>query len=274
MTTRIGIIGAGYSGTALAATLHRLANKPLEIILIDKTGQFGLGYAYSTPFTYHLLNVRAHDMSAFENDPPHFVNWLHANPAFNQYLSSSQPIAEQFVPRFLYAKYLQDLLLQIQEDTSGHVSLKLLSGEVTDILTNDDHVQLMLQKGESITVDKVILALGNGSPTPFPFPVAADIQCINNPWHYKAVNNIPSHEPVMIVGTGLSMIDAVLTLHHQNHQGPIYTLSRHGLLPLPHSDTHETYTIDPSHLSKSLPAFIKHIRQAAKSHMTTGGDWR
>lgn len=272
-TTRIGIIGAGFSGTAIAATLYRLTKQPLEVILIDKTGQFGAGFAYSTPFVYHLLNVRANDMSAFENDSQHFVNWLKANESLCDQLDKSQSIGEQFVPRLFYGKYLQDLLRTIQEDTASKLTLKLVSGEVTDVLTSDSHIQLMLQDGASIDVDKVILALGNGSPALFPFPVAADIQRIDNPWHYSAVNTIPSHEPVMIVGTGLSMIDAVLTLHHQKHQGLIYTLSRHGLLPLPHNDNHETYTIDLQP-TKSLSALVKQLRQVTKSHTEQGGDWR
>ena len=40
----------------------------------------------------------------------------------------------------------------------------------------------------------------------------------------------------LLVGTGLSMIDTVLTLHHQGHAGKIYAVSRHGLLPLSHSE--------------------------------------
>ena len=47
---RIGIVGAGFSGTALAAELHRLSKQPLEIFLLDKTGYFGTGAAYSTPY--------------------------------------------------------------------------------------------------------------------------------------------------------------------------------------------------------------------------------
>jgi len=64
-------------------------------------------------------------------------------------------------------------------------------------------------------------------PAEFPFPVAPEIQCITSAWQYTALENIPAHDPVVIVGTGLSMIDAVLTLYHQQHQGTIVAISRH-----------------------------------------------
>ena len=51
---KIGIIGAGFSGTALTAVLHRMAQKPIEIILFDKTGCFGVGDAYNTPFPFFI----------------------------------------------------------------------------------------------------------------------------------------------------------------------------------------------------------------------------
>lgn len=270
---RIAIVGAGFSGTALAATLHRFARQPLEIILLDKSGEFGAGFAYRTPFSYHLLNVRSKDMSAFEDMPQHFVDWLKTNRVIHDLLDLSQPIEEQFVPRLVYGQYLKNLLRSIEQDAS-HIILKLISAEVVDVISGAQTATLMLKSGEQIQADKVVLALGNGSPSQFPFPVAADMQSINNPWHYTALNNIPNHDPVMIVGTGLSMIDAVLTLHHQKHQGPIYALSRHGLLPLPHSDHDGVYAMELEHLSTPVRSLIKHLRQMAKLHTGSGGNWR
>ena len=40
---------------------------------------------------------------------------------------------------------------------------------------------------------------------------------------------------MVIIGTGLSMVDQALSLLNKGHRGPILAYSRRGLLPLPHA---------------------------------------
>lgn len=263
---RIGIIGGGFSGTAVAATLERLSSAPLDITLFEKNTNVGLGHAYSTPFPCHLLNVRAKDMSAFADDPAHFVNWLQTNPELHSYLMPHQPIAEQFVPRMLYGKYLQHLL--------GQTKANIQHQEVVDLLSTQDHYTLVLKNGQRQDVDKIVFALGNNAPASFPFPISGDIERIDNPWDYSAPLHIDKQAPVLIVGTGLSMIDAVLTLHHHEHQGKIYVLSRHGLIPLPHTENQHKLDFNVEHLPTKLDQLNKYFRLHTKTHMQNGGDWR
>lgn len=272
-TLRIGIIGAGFSGTALSAAFHRFTDRPLEIFLFEKATQFGLGDAYRTPYPFHLLNVRAQDMSAFEDEPGHFVDWLNSNQHAYAYLDKSQPLATQFAPRMLYGHYLQHLLEVIQVDSTSRVKLKLVPEEVVDIHYADNQATLALKNQQTVNVDKVVLALGNNPPTAFPFPVSSATKCIPNSWDYLALEQIATHDPVLIVGTGLSMIDAVLTLYHQHHQGKIYAISRHGLLPLPHADAMSPYSLQ-DHLPIELRAITKYLRTQSKMHVNKGGDWR
>lgn len=270
---KIGIIGAGFSGTALSAAFHRLSSRPIEIILFEKSGQFGTGDAYRTPFPFHLLNVRAKDMSAFEDEPRHFVDWLNAHESAYAHLDQTEAFAEQFAPRFLFRNYLQDLLKQIQSD-ARKIKLQLEPSEVCDINLAENKAVLVLKDGREITVDKVVLAVGNNPPTALPFPVSDDLHCISNPWNYTAPQQIPAADPVLIVGTGLSMIDTVLTLYHQQHQGPIYAISRRGLLPLPHTDRHIPFAITQAALPEKLRPLTKHLRKQSESHVNEGGNWR
>src|SRR5579885_505559 len=272
---RIGIVGAGFSGTALAANLHRMSGIPIEIVLIDKRGRFGEGEAYSTPYPFHLLNVRAQDMSAFETAPDHFVNWISADCNAGQLLEDAIPIGDQFVPRLLYGNYLKYLLNSILTDSSGSVRLYLESAEVTDILGHEDQTGLVLGSGKTIMVDKVVLALGNNQPAIFPFPVSDSINCIHNPWDFTAPEEIAANDPVLIIGTGLSMIDAVLTLYHQKHKGKIFALSRHGLLPLPHVDTKvKLVSLVGKDFTGTLRRLARHVRSESLQQVNAGGDWR
>lgn len=272
-TQRIAIIGGGFSGVALAAALHRYAKQPIEIYLFEKTGQFGAGEAYRTPYVWHLLNARAGEMSALEDDPEQFVRWLKTHAA--TYLDPAVPHARQFLPRMLYSQYLCNLMTTIFRDGSGKCQLHLIPDEITDLVhENNDTINLTTKNGKVYTVDKTVLAIGNNPPAPFPYTLPKTIRCIENPWDYTELKSIPSDVPVMIVGTGLSMIDAVLTLHHQKHRGKIYALSRRGLLPLPHTENCHKANVDVAMLPRDVKTMMKALRNAANEMVEVGEDWR
>lgn len=271
---RIGIVGAGFTGTALAALLYQSSNTPLEIYLFDKTGEFGAGSAYATPFPFHLLNARARDMSAFEEDATHFVRWLENDSIAKNHLDSTIPIAEQFVPRFLYRRYLQHIINDMQAKTNNQITVKLVSATVIDAHIVNDQVSLKLDNDDILFVNKVILATGNDAPSHFPFPVARDVKCIENPWHYEAVKQVGKHESVLIVGTGLSMIDVMLTLQNQQHEAHVFAVSRHGLLPLPHAEACVGEKVVHENMPTDIRSLTRYVREKSIAHASRGGDWR
>jgi len=264
---KIGIVGAGFSGTALALDLSRQSQIPIEIFLFEKRERFGVGEAYSTPYPFHLLNIRAHDMSAFAEQPDHFVNWLNSNQEASAYLGPGLAVSEQFVPRLLYGHYLQDLLRGVPSDAITRVQ-----AEVVDIIPQQNQACLILRDQQEVKVDKVVLALGHAQSS-FPFPVSAAVNCIHA-WDYTAPSHIGKQDPVFIIGTGLSMIDVVLTLYHQGHQGKIYALSRHGLLPLPHAENRVPVVDWQDNLEVGLIGLTKKVRQQSQSYINAGNDWR
>jgi uncharacterized NAD(P)/FAD-binding protein YdhS len=70
------IVGGGASGTLAAIHLLHAASGPLMIVLIEREGAVGAGAAFAATQDFHLLNVPAGRMSAFADDPDHFVRWL------------------------------------------------------------------------------------------------------------------------------------------------------------------------------------------------------
>jgi len=264
----IAIIGAGFTGTALAANLHALHTSEITISLIEKRNSFGLGEAYSTPYWHHLLNVRAKEMSAFEEDATHFMRWLQKNAPEQVCLND---LPDHFAPRLLYGRYLQSLLDELQH--APKLRLNLVQDEAIGVESHTGLQHIKLKKGNVLQADKVVLATGNGLPSAFPFPVTADFNQIADPWDFTAPVKIPSDAAVMIVGTGLSMIDAVLTLHQQQHRGKIYGLSRHGLLPLRHTSAQGKLE-----LSQPLPSNVKFLisflKAEAERQQVNDIDWR
>src|SRR5262245_474982 len=81
----IAIIGGGATGVMLAIQLLRQSLGRLNIALIDRGPDIGVGVAYATQCANHLLNIRAADMSALPDDPGHFVRWLRAEESQESY---------------------------------------------------------------------------------------------------------------------------------------------------------------------------------------------
>ena len=82
-----------------------------------------------------------------------------------------------------------------------------------------------------------MLAIGNQPPEPMPFG-RGNPRVINNPWGAEALAAIEdlaaTGEDILLVGTGLTMVDAVLSLAAAGHTGRIVALSRRGLMPRGH----------------------------------------
>lgn len=240
----IAIIGAGYSGTITA--IHLLQSSPtVKVTLIDAQG-FGVGAAYSTPHPHHLLNVPADKMSAFADHPNHFVEWLtkHKNP------DNSVPISQQFIARADYGQYLKSCLADIQCER-----LHLLQAQATGLTPHHSQWRIQFKNHPDVVVDKTVLALGN--PKPFTRLKKQHSNIIQNPWDWQALKPISPQARILIIGTGLTMVDMVLSLQAQGHQGPITALSRHGLLPLGHEITTEPLTLNYPNDLKSLVRYLR-----------------
>jgi uncharacterized NAD(P)/FAD-binding protein YdhS len=228
-TRSIAVIGAGASGTLFTLHLLRQAPPDTRITLIERNPPFGPGLAYATANPNHLLNVPAGRMSAFANQPQHFLHWLRHQPG--ALLNGEAATEGSFVPRRLYGAYLRHLL----HTAMLSAPLQLLHDRVVAL----DGPSLHLASGERVHADIVVLATGNDRPEP---PrEAAGLRWSRHwradPWSPDAFNGLGPDASVVLIGTGLTMIDAVITLLDAGHTGPIHAVSRRGLLPRSHLAT-------------------------------------
>ncbi len=266
----IAIIGGGLSGSLVAANLLRSATIPISIKLIERNCEIGKGVAYGTPVDCHLLNVPAGKMSAFPDESDHFLKWLYAN-------GYKQVTASTFVPRTVYGNYIQAILQEAQANAQAGVEFERIVGEAISIETTTYSVRVYLNNGRRLQVQKAVLALGN-FPASLPEPIAA----LGNPnpyvkdaWAEDAIANLTPFDSILLVGTGLTMVDAVVALHQQGFQGQIHAVSRHGLMPCRHKPT----TPYPAFLNletapKTARGLFHLVRQEVKVAIATGQDWR
>ncbi len=221
----IAVVGAGFSGSLQAINLLR--HDGPRATLVERRSTAGRGVAYSTAHPGHLLNVRAANMSALPDDPGHFLRWL----------AEHHPEQDGFVPRTLYGDYLGDLLAETLAAAPDRLSLR--QGDVVDALPVGDGFDLLLDDGVPIRADAVILAPGNlppHQPAPLESAKLPPGVYVGDPWSAGATTGLGPDGTVLIIGTGLTMIDMVLLLEAGGHRGRIVAMSRRGLCPHAHAD--------------------------------------
>ncbi len=261
-------MGGGASGTLLAAQLLRTARGPLRVALLEKSGRVGPGLAYSTESASHLLNVPAGRMSAFPDDPEHFLRWV------RRFEPATGP--GDFVQRRRYGRYLEAVLREAREGAAPGVHLEPLVGEVVSISQADEAHQVELVDGTVLEARKVVLAVGNALPADLPVEdgdLYIDSRYVRSPWAEGALRHIRPHHSVMLIGTGLTMVDTVLSLAERGHEGRIHALSRHGLLPHVHRPgVMASKAVDISE-PRRVRAILGALRREARS-AGEGADWR
>lgn len=270
---RIAIIGFGFSGLMVVANLVREATAPLAIYIIDDASE-GFGVAYGTNNTDHLLNVRASNMSAYAIAPLHLVEWLAGDEgtaaATSLGLHRSYG-AEDFVPRALYALYLQHIWRSTQEIAAHKkIDIKVVPSRAVALQTGDD-VAVLTARGDAIAADKVLLAVGH-EPTPILTHIESS-QLVQHPWDAEALADAATWQaPVLLMGTGLTAIDMVFSLRNAGYAGEIVMSSRRGWLPKVHAAALPEMTITPEEIAahKTLQQMLRLLR----TKMRESGDWR
>ena len=233
----IAIIGGGFSGTMTAVNLARFSVAPLEIKIINSKRPFGRGVAYSTSRSEHLLNVAARNMSAFPDHPDHFFEWLRSRSEFDS--TGDKELLEMFVPRRIYGDYIRGIAsIFLNPVLPGtEVKLSVIDDVATDIVKLDGgDASVMLQSGKRIEAESVLLATGHQPPAGFPSlsPVSHDPRYCADPWE-NWMDRLPSPGgTILLLGTGLTMVDAVVTLTELGWRGKIFAISRNGMLPRSH----------------------------------------
>jgi len=267
------IVGGGFTGTLAAVNLARLSTSPLRVTIVNHENPSGRGIAYSTRNVAHLLNVAARNMSALADQPNHFVEWLGTR---SEYLDLPAAfLREQFIPRKIYGDYLQNLFLWFSSSANGprEIQLETIRDEAVDVIPGTP-LKVQLAGGTMLEADKIILAVGNQTPTQFKLRGLnpEDARHIGNPWGDWERHLGANDRPILLVGTGLTMVDAFLSLKSAGWHGKIFATSRNGLLPLSHFKGQEYPDLLDENtgnitLRKMLGIFQRHYRDAKAGHI-------
>ena len=270
----IAIVGGGFSGTVLATRLlQHPPPAPVRIVLLERNGQVGRGVAYARRDHDYLLNVPAGRMSSDPGDAH----------AFLRYAQRRRPdaTAEDFLPRWWYGEHLEELLVAAQLMSPAGVRLDVVHSNVTAVRRprRDATLRLELDRGE-LLADDVVLAVGNTQPARLaPLSrIERHPGYVADPWKLPA--EFRADERVLLIGTGLTMIDVATAAFERAHAPAVmHALSRHGLVPPSQTEFRPdaSSTDGAAALLAAAPSarrIVRLVRTLAREAEQAGGDWR
>lgn len=254
LADHVAIVGGGYSGTVMAVNLLRYGD--CRVTLIERGETFARGAAYSTREPRHLLNVRAGNMSALADDPDHFVRWLRQDGC---------EAPHGFAARRDYGRYLGALLADTIGASRGRLQLRRAS--VEGVVWGQGWAGLTLAGGDRVRADMVVLALGNLPPQDIAgigsAGLAPGVYCAN-PWSGDLADGLIEQDTVIVLGTGLTMVDVALSLDAAGYKGRIVAVSRRGLLPRAHALEPAPYEPLQDKPQETGSALLRRVRRDAE----------
>jgi uncharacterized NAD(P)/FAD-binding protein YdhS len=271
----IAVIGGGASG--ILATIHLLsrATRPVDVVVVEPGDRLGGGVAYGTSEPTHLLNAPTCEMSAWSNRPNDFTVFVgrHGYPSDGM----------AFVPRRLYRDYLLETLVAVRSRERPDSGAELLAEEAIALIrpsgvTPRRRLVVGLRHGSHLRADHVVLAVGPpATVAPWTRLETAifDPKLVVDPWCGDALEAIERDDRVLLLGSGLTAIDVVLSLDARGHRGKLLGRSRHGLLP--QRQTGRRYTSISSNLdvsTRTARELFSAVRVAAEKASYAGDDWR
>jgi len=269
----IAIIGGGFSGAVLAANLlHRPPTVPTRIVLVERQPRIGCGAAYGPCDYPFLLNVPAARMSATSDKPGHFIEFARRQ--------LPQAGAESYLPRQLYGEYLHEFLRSAERAAPRHVQLECVHGQVTSVRPRGAGQALVMIGEQQLLADQVVLACGD--PPPPVRRYAADVvrSAAYLPEPYRTPGARSTDRTVLLIGTGLTMVDIAVAAAAEHPALRLIALSRHGCVPASQPistvpavldalfDRHEILAC------RSMRGLATAVRELADGAEARGGDWR
>jgi len=219
--TELAIIGGGASAVLLLAQLAKIpAAQGMRVDLYERNkDNLALGLAYSTQQNVHLLNVRASNMSAYQDNKDHFAEWAKGR-GFD---------AQSFVPRKMYGEYLAEQW----EIIKNTLSLNIVEADVETVkkISPDEYALSYGMRKRSYRI--VVQATGNVKRIQ-PKVDKGVAWYFDDPWSIDFTQLISMRE-IALVGSGLTAIDMVLALYAKKFAGRISIYSRHALPPASHA---------------------------------------
>ena len=226
----IAVIGSGYTSASILAHLLDLQPELASQITVFGPGRLGQGAAFGTTHPDFRLNVRAQIMQLRPARPDRFPVWAEQNIDDDE----AHRAEGAFYRRADFARYLRTEI----DNLAGIDAVSFCNQHVisADFDKGSACWHLVLDNGQFHTAETLILATGNPPPD-WPCPIdeacqpATNTNLIRTPWSGTWLDELDPAAQIMVIGGGLTAMDAVYALGRAGHRGHIRIVTPVGLLP-------------------------------------------
>jgi uncharacterized NAD(P)/FAD-binding protein YdhS len=253
----VAIVGGGFSGAMVAVNLARRTDFDFSLCLFEPN-ELGRGAAYGTSCPAHVLNTRANAMSAFADDPEHFIRWL-----------GRRGTPDEFVSRELYGGYIGELVSR----AFARDGLSAVRNRVVSVSKTNGAFELKTASGIRSTARCVVLATGNAAPGEdgLPGALVAHPGYVADPWRFD-YRRVGGH--VLLLGTGLTAVDVLVALEFWGHRAAVHAVSRRGRFPETHADGIADLGVTPVLETGGAGSLLRSFRSRLRDARARGCDWR
>ena len=264
----VAVVGSGFSAISLVTNLLQCLPSNSSIAIVSDDSAFGRGTAYRTELHLHRLNVPAARMSAFSDRPGDFMEWLARK--------GRDVTGRGFASRHDYGLYLRDTLASLLRSQHHRARVDFVKAKAISCYgCGHDETVFRLNDGRELAASAVALCLGVGTASLPRLTSDADMgllrRVVRNPWRMGWLSRVGIDDTVVILGSGLTMIDQVLSLRDRGHRGQIHVVSRRGLVPHSHSAV-PVDPVEPRFRDKRMG--LSHLLFDLRTQVRSGSEWR
>jgi uncharacterized NAD(P)/FAD-binding protein YdhS len=225
----IAVIGGGAAGAAAFGELLARFDAGTVHWIVGQQAP-GRGVAYATRDDRHLLNVRASGMGVFQEQGEDFIQ--HASRQLGQVKGTD------FLPRRLFGDFIQAQIgARIDAARRAGRSFRIYPESALEVVRRGEGGYAVRTGDERwLDVEHVVLAVGALAQRPLRTVSASALASGAyelDPWRLDRQLKAPRR--VLVIGTGLTAIDTLLSASVQWPHAELVAVSRHGLWPFTHS---------------------------------------
>lgn len=244
----------------------------MEIVVYEPSPKLGHGIAYARSPDHFLLNVPAHGLACSTNGNGDFLDWALRSHTDSERFREDD--GSYYFPRSWFGRYVENSLNEARTANSDRIRFIHSQCVVNAMALLPEGVEISSRSNAGV-FDHAILAIGNAPSR----PLAVDAKARHCPKVVQSAWALPEAEidrdaQVIIVGSGLTMADAIGELEARSHRGNILCISRHGQLHHCGSGSVPEFIPPFALTAGSASQLLRQIRAWIAFSMKTFGDWR